>query len=261
MDETYINTDHHQPNSWSDDTDDGARIPVSKGERLIIVYAGSEEGFVIDALLVYKLTVKKEDYHDNMNTENYVKYIKEKLIPNLEPNSVVVIDNAPYHNTLGQPIPTAAWRKADIQNWLKCHNIPYEETLLKVELMELVKFNRERLLIYKIDEIFNNAGHSVLRLPPYHPDFNPIENIWSIVKQRVANRNVTYKIPDLLSITYEEFAKITCEDWRKACRHAVDHEILLFNHEVGIDKTVEPMIINLESDVDEDSEDSNDDYF
>ena len=43
-----------------------------------------------------------------MNTENNLKYIKEKLIPNLEPNSVVVVDNALHRNTLGETIPTAA---------------------------------------------------------------------------------------------------------------------------------------------------------
>ena len=32
-------------------------------------------------------------------------------------------------------------------------------------------------------EMIEAAGASVLYLPPYSPDFNPIENMWSKVKQ------------------------------------------------------------------------------
>jgi hypothetical protein len=37
-----------------------------------------------------------------MNVTNYQKWLTEKLIPNLPPKSVLVVDNAPYHN---QPDP------------------------------------------------------------------------------------------------------------------------------------------------------------
>jgi transposase len=35
---------------------------------------------------------------------------------------------------------------------------------------------------------------TVLRLPTYHPDLNPIEKIWGIVKARIAAKNVTFKL-------------------------------------------------------------------
>ena len=44
---------------------------------------------------MFKLGSKKGDYHNDMNYETYEKWVSEILIPNLNKNSVVVIDNAP----------------------------------------------------------------------------------------------------------------------------------------------------------------------
>lgn len=54
IDETYIHSSHTQPKSWYDQTNLGLHKPVSKGERLIILHAGGEMGFINDALLIFK---------------------------------------------------------------------------------------------------------------------------------------------------------------------------------------------------------------
>lgn len=46
MDETYILSSHTSSKAWSDDSSEGLHCPVSKGDRLIIVHAGGENGFV-----------------------------------------------------------------------------------------------------------------------------------------------------------------------------------------------------------------------
>lgn len=140
------------------------------------------------------------------------------MVPNLKPHSVVVIDNAPYHNVLVEKIPNSATRKADIQQWLADKQIAFDKALLKVELLELVKLNRPDVK-YVIDEIFEKAGHNVLRLPPYHPVLNPIENIWGIVKGRVAKRNVNQNINGIKILAEEEFKKVTIDEWRNTCRY------------------------------------------
>jgi transposase len=35
-----------------------------------------------------------------------------------------------------------------------------------------------------------------LRLPSYHPEFNPIEKNWTIIKNWVAAKNTTFKIAE-----------------------------------------------------------------
>ncbi|XP_050516341.1 uncharacterized protein LOC126891202 [Diabrotica virgifera virgifera] len=95
--DTYIHSTHTTRKSLSDDSKEGVKQPTSKGNRLIIVHAGGECGFIQGAALVFKSGVKTGDYHDDMSFENYSKWFENKLIPNLPPQSVIVIDNAPYH--------------------------------------------------------------------------------------------------------------------------------------------------------------------
>jgi hypothetical protein len=58
-----------------------------------------------------------------------------------------------------------------------------------------------------------------LRLPPYHPELNPIEKIWVQVKNWVASRNVTYKLNDVIKLAGEQFSMTTPEEWAKVCGH------------------------------------------
>ena len=53
--------------------------------------------------------------------------------------------------------------------------------MLKDELLELCK-NQKQEPVYVLDQILSQHGHLALRLPPYHPDLNPIELIWANLK-------------------------------------------------------------------------------
>lgn len=55
--------------------------------RYIVLHAGSEDGFVENASLVFKSGTKSGDYHDSMNSANFEKWFEEQLIPNLGDNS------------------------------------------------------------------------------------------------------------------------------------------------------------------------------
>ena len=65
---------------------------------MILINADSETGGVPNALLVFKSGKHSGDYDEEMNADNYEKWLEMNLIPNLPPRSVLVIDNAPYHN-------------------------------------------------------------------------------------------------------------------------------------------------------------------
>ncbi|GBP12806.1 hypothetical protein EVAR_6129_1 [Eumeta japonica] len=112
---------------------------VKLGNPLVIVHAGGEAGFVPNALLTFKADTKSGDYHDNMNSDNYERWLRTKLIPNLPPNSVVVVDNASYHNKQLDAAPTSTTKKADMQTWLQQKEIQFEESMLKPELYNLIK--------------------------------------------------------------------------------------------------------------------------
>jgi len=50
---------------------------------------------------------------------------------------------------------------------------------------------------------------TIYNVIPYHPELNPIEEIWGFTKRRIASRNVTQTKTDTLNIIKEEFSKVT----------------------------------------------------
>lgn len=64
-----------------------------------------------------------------------------------------------------------------------------------------------------VQEAIESAGARVEYLPPYSPDFNPIENLWSKVKQCLRSRNPrTFR--QLLTASAQAFDAVSPEDCR-----------------------------------------------
>lgn len=98
LDESYIHESYNVTKCWQSTNIAGVQQNVSKGKRWIIVHAGSEKGFVPNALLIFSGKNKQEDYHSEMNAQNFIKWVTEKLLPNISEPSIIVMDNAPYHS-------------------------------------------------------------------------------------------------------------------------------------------------------------------
>jgi len=91
---------------------------------------------------------------------------------------------------------------------------------------------------------------TVIRLPPYHPDSNPIEKIGDIMKTRIAAKDVTFELRDVRQLAEQNFAAMTMEEWATVCRHvkAVGEEYMSRDHEMG--SIMERIIINANDDDD-----------
>jgi len=79
------------------------------------------------------------------DTETFLAFVREGLLPHLKPGQIVVLDNLPAHKSA------------------------------------------------KVDALIESIGARVLRLPPYSPDFNPIEMAISKIKsilRKLARRTV-----------------------------------------------------------------------
>ncbi|KAK9710299.1 hypothetical protein QE152_g26108 [Popillia japonica] len=85
-------------------------------------------------------------------------------------------------HTIKNKPPTSSATKLEITNWLTTNNINYDATALKLQLLDLVERFKPPPR-YEADELAEKYGHAVLRLPPYHCIFNPIELIWGITKR------------------------------------------------------------------------------
>ena len=225
LDESYVNKNHSNDFVWYSE-DDGAWIqkPAGKGERLIIINAIMKDGWVPGAKLSFKSTRKTGDYHGQMNHELFTKWFREKLLPNIPENSLIIMDNASYHNVLSvHSSPTENCQKERIRDWLEQNNIPVKKDCLKVELVEILN----RIApppIYAIDEMAAEHGHKILRTPPYHPELQPIETCWAVVKNRIA-RTCDFTMENLLSQLEEAFEGVngkTCEGLIRKIREIED---------------------------------------
>ncbi|CAG9138604.1 unnamed protein product [Plutella xylostella] len=257
LDETYVNQNHATQKCWQSNTERGAMKNIGKGPRIIIVHAGSRNGFVHNALLMFKSHSKTGDYHGDMNATNFRKWIDEKLTPNIPPNSVIVMDNAAYHSTQIEKKPTMSSLKSDLQQWLERRGVQHDSSMRKCDLMKVIdEQNTEKK--YKIDEILKENGHIVLRLPPYHPDLNPIELVWGYVKGELArtsiDSNLDKKIKDLELL----FSNYSTEKWRNCDDHVIKNEDEYYKSDRVFDDVLDRFIIEVNENDDEDEDDDDD---
>ena len=102
---------------------------------MIIQHAGYNEGFVLNAEVVFEAHSSSGDYHGEMNHKTIVRWLEDTLIPNLPPKYVLVIDNAAYHNVQVDRRPV----RATIQERFTKHSIQWSAGMLEDELFELCK--------------------------------------------------------------------------------------------------------------------------
>ena len=100
-------------------------------------------------------------------------------------------------------------------------------------LYEIVKQHKSRYLRYKTDEKGKENGPTVLRLPPYQCDSNPIEIVWSQIKQYTKARNTTFKIKDADVLMREAITHVTAEQLDNYCQHVLKVEKEMWRLDMG----------------------------
>lgn len=151
----------------------------SPGKRLIICNIGGEDGFVPDALWSFE-SGSSGDYHDEITTRYFEKWFS-KILPKLVDNCVIVVDNAPYHS-----------RKLSTKSTA-----------------------RSQPSKYAIDEMAASQNKTVLRIPPYHCELNPIELIWAEMKYYIARHHTFFKWAEVQTVLQQAIAAVTSDKWRK----------------------------------------------
>jgi hypothetical protein len=95
-------------------------------------------------------------------TVNLCPLIKTMLITNLLPNSILVIDNASYHNIQTDKL-TSNSKKDEMKAWLLERNIPFCDSMLTAKLYDLMKLNKPMHKCCVINQISADKGHTVLK--------------------------------------------------------------------------------------------------
>ncbi|KAJ8723954.1 hypothetical protein PYW07_007934 [Mythimna separata] len=202
-------------NNIKNDQKDKQFSRSSLGTRFAVAHAGSEAGFIDNACLVYRTNIEFFG--------NYVKWLNEKLLPNLPDSSVVVLDS--HHNVPAETMPTSVSKLSVMKLWLTAKGIQFDSNLRKVELYEIIKKHKNRFRTWQIDDYMKSKGFEVLRLPPYHSELNAIENIWKALKTYVAITYDKQNVEITKHILSKGIENITSNTWRNACNAVVMKEV------------------------------------
>lgn len=100
--------------------------------------------------------------------------------------------------------------------------VDYLEKVLIPTLHEgdiVVMDNMRSHHVKKVAEVLQRANIRFLYLPPYSPDFNPIEKMWSKIKailRKLKIRKVSL-LPDAINSAFNCVLQSDCMGWFKAC--------------------------------------------
>ena len=235
LDETYVNKNHSRKFTWYLE-EDGPDVnkPSGKGPRLIILNAITKDGWVNGTELVFVASKRTGDYHGQMNGDNFSMWFKNQLLPNIPSNSLIMLDNAKYHNVLTEdtfPKPTTT--KEELRAWLEKNYFSPNNNMLKSELFEKCKELAPKPK-RKLDEIAEAHGHTIVRTPQYHPELQPIETCWAIVKNERAD-NCDFTMENLKKMLPKAFEKVTPKTCQKLIAKMVKQEDKFWKEDKEID--------------------------
>ena len=110
-------------------------------------------------------------YQGGTTAQRFREYIGKQLIPSLEKDDVVIMDNMRSHHA-------------------------------KI-----------------VTELLDKAGISYLYLPPYSPDLNHIEKMWSKMKSILRKRKIRIasELPEAVKAALEAVSTKDCRGWFRAC--------------------------------------------
>ena len=236
LDETYINKNHSCRFTWYLN-EDGPWVnkPSGVGPRYIIVNAITKDGWVNNAQLVFEAKKRTGDYHGQMNWENFSKWFTTQLLPNIPPKSIVILDNAKYHNVLtGGFFPNTNSGKTQLRAWLTRNRYAWREDMLKSELLELCT-RLAPVPKYRLDELAEAHNVSILRTPQYHPELQPIETCWAIVKNYMAD-HCDFTMAGLRNNLPDGFAKVTVETCKEVISKVLKQEDKYWHEDEKLDE-------------------------
>jgi hypothetical protein len=302
-DESYIHTTHSNQYVWysksSIDRNNVRALP-SKGKRLILLHAMTEHGLLCDVgadgaiavaphdvsksflscELIKEGLVDSEDYHKNMDSQVYMQWVRNRLIPTFKhrypgKNMILVLDNAKYHHPRGadwinpnqmSKLAMADWIldrapgitvQRDGSNWYFSRQSMYErggkhaptademKRWIKDYLLQHPNMNRTLLR-----QAFDAEGWKLVYTPPYQCESQPIEMLWAYVKNYVGRQmQKDHSVETVTLMTRRGFYGDTASNHAPVdsalCKRLIKHVHTWCNRFVMLDTELEGTIDDL----------------
>jgi transposase len=138
--------------------------------------------------------------------------------------------------------------------------MPFADGMLKPTLHRLIKQHKLHKAQCAVDKIWESHGRTPLRLPPYHPDLNPIENIWATITGHIASRKSVCKVQDATRLCEEIFHSVGDGDWWPLYARVKNLEKEHYDKHARFNNVIDIIIVSLggvESDNNDSSEEDN----
>ena len=184
-----------------------------------------------------------------------MRWWNTQLLPHIPKHSIIVVDNASYHNSVVERVPTKSSRKADMQAWLENHGISYDSKDLTADLLAKIVAAQPKT-VYLTDKAAESEGHEVVRLPVAHCELNPIELAWAHVKEYVKKNNKLFTMAEVERLTPHGIGAVMPDLWKKYVEHVRGVEDKYWEQDGLIEEVVEEC---LEQFGEEDSDDDDSD--
>ena len=197
-------------------TDDLITAPLGRVERSTPSHVASAQTGLLDgSILPYRgsKSNKFADYHSEMNQNVFSDWCNSVVLPAIaarSENAVLVLDRATYHTYIDEEDkrPNTSWNKNRISDSIARWRGPSEDWPLtcrykktKAQLLEEARriYPSPTYKIQKMARKFETSTFKlkVLFLPVAHPELNPIEMVWGVIKRKVAERNVNFNLSEV----------------------------------------------------------------
>lgn len=216
----------------------------TENNSFTVLHIGGDEGFVKSILLFLK--AKRNDSNEEIRKTLFEEWFA-KTLSKLKDGAVIVLHQSSCHSRPLEEFPTTSTPKVDIQKWLSTKGVPFEDDMVRTELLALVKRMKPSAKRYLVDEMAKAENKSVLRLPPYHSELNPLRSIWGRIKDDVEAKRPRNKLKDFRSLVVDAVARVSVEDWRKAITDVEKVEEEMWQLDIDMEQQIEPLLVNCSS--------------
>ncbi len=172
---------------------------ISKNDKSSLVFL-DESGFNINMTRHYARAKKSERAVDStpLNT----------------PSNTTILSSVRLSGKTAYTVYTGGTTAERFAKYLKSTLLP---ALSKTDIIIMDNMRSHHAGIVK--KVLDEAGIAYLYLPPYSPDLNPIEKMWSKTKAYLRKKNVRVaaELPEAVRMAFSTIQPSDCQGWFRSC--------------------------------------------
>lgn len=225
LDESYVNEHHSTTYTYVDGS-----VPrymqgrdvrrMSKGRRMCMAHAGGRMGWVGNPLIFEARKGTQTHYQENMNSEIFLRWFRELCgwLSERGVVSVIHMDNAAYHKVSDE----ASISELGARKELLVGAVVQRGFATRIQAEAMTKDRLKQLLKARhyqpkniAEMIADEFGHMILWIPPYHCEFDAIEEAWGISKNWLAKYRGNTPFREFPALIKRSFEQVTPAIWSK----------------------------------------------